>query len=62
MKGGERWDLYGMEGKAGTPVGGDARSHQGHSRTEARNGEGCHEHRFLGPDILEEGCDSCKDG
>ena len=40
--GGERWDLYGMEGKAGTPVGGHARSHQGHSRTEARNGEGCH--------------------
>ena len=42
MMGGERWDLYGMEGKAGTPVAGDAHSHQGHSRTEARNGEGCH--------------------
>ena len=42
MMGGERWDIYGMEGKAGTPVAGDAHSHQGHSRTEARNGEGCH--------------------
>ena len=30
----------------------------GQDYSEAHNGEGYHEHRFFGPDILEEGCDS----